>query len=325
MVWGKDELARARHERHPGGQPGLGAAARVRGAPLRAPPPATKTLAVVGKGITFDSGGISIKPAEGMEYMRQDMTGAATVIGFTQLAAATRLPVNVLGIFAATENLPSGSAYKPGDVFKAYNGKTLEIVNTDAEGRVILSDALAYAAEQKPDAIVDLATLTGACTVALGDHATGLMSNNQALANALIAAGERAGDRLLAAAAVAGLQGADQDGHGRRAQHAAAAAPARSPPACSCRSSSATCPGRTSTSPARPTPTRSSRTSRPISRATGPPASACACCGTSAGPGSKQRLAVLAGSRWSGVGVSVGLALRGIPRGSVHRHSHAAP
>jgi leucyl aminopeptidase len=160
-----------------------------------AAPAATKTLAVVGKGITFDSGGISIKPAEGMEYMRHDMTGAATVIGFVQLAASAKLPVSVLGVFAATENLPSGSAYKPGDVFKAYNGKTMEIVNTDAEGRVILSDSLAYAAEQKPDAIVDFATLTGACTVALGDHATGLMSNNQKLADQLLAAGERSGDR----------------------------------------------------------------------------------------------------------------------------------
>ena len=160
-----------------------------------AAPGTAKTLAVVGKGITFDSGGISIKPADHMEYMRHDMTGAATVLGFVQLAAAGKLPVSVLGVFAATENLPSGSAYKPGDVFKAYNGKTMEIVNTDAEGRVILSDSLAYAAEQKPDAIIDFATLTGACQVALGDHATGLMSNNQTLANQLLAAGERSGDR----------------------------------------------------------------------------------------------------------------------------------
>src|SRR5207302_8847541 len=158
-------------------------------------PGATKTLAVVGKGITFDSGGISIKPADHMEYMRHDMTGAATVIGFTQLAAAAKLPVNVIGVFAATENLPSGSSYKPGDVLKAYNGKTMEIVNTDAEGRVILSDSLAYAAEQKPDAIIDFATLTGACQIALGDHATGLMSNNQTLADQVVAAGERSGDR----------------------------------------------------------------------------------------------------------------------------------
>ena len=194
-VWGKDEL-RAH---------GMNAILAVNQGSVQPPAfvvmrykaagTATKTVAVVGKGITFDSGGISIKHADGMEYMRHDMTGAATVIGFVQLAAAGKLPVNVLGVFAATENLPSGSAYKPGDVFKAYNGKTMEIVNTDAEGRVILSDSLAYAAEQKPDAIVDFATLTGACQVALGDHATGLMSNNQALADRLLAAGQKSGDR----------------------------------------------------------------------------------------------------------------------------------
>lgn len=158
-------------------------------------PGATKTLAVVGKGITFDSGGISIKPADHMEYMRHDMSGAAAVIGFVDLAAAAGAPVNVLGVFAATENLPSATAYKPGDVIRAYNGKTMEIVNTDAEGRVILSDALAYTAEQKPDAIVDLATLTGACHIALGDYATGLMSNNQELADRVLAAGETSGER----------------------------------------------------------------------------------------------------------------------------------
>jgi leucyl aminopeptidase len=193
-VWGKDDL-RAH---------GMNAILAVNSGSAQAPafvalkytaPGARKTLAVVGKGITFDSGGISIKPAENMEFMRHDMTGAATVIGFTQLAAATKLPVNVLGVFAATENLPSGTAYKPGDVFRAYNGKTMEIVNTDAEGRVILSDSLAYAAEQKPDAIIDFATLTGACQVALGDHATGLMSNDQALADCVLAAGEKSGDR----------------------------------------------------------------------------------------------------------------------------------
>jgi len=193
-VWGKDELR----------EHGMNAILGVNQGSSQPPafvvlrysaPAATKTLAVVGKGITFDSGGISIKPAEHMEYMRHDMTGAATVLGFIQLAAAARLPVNVTGVFAATENLPSGTAYKPGDVFKAYNGKTMEIVNTDAEGRVILSDSLAYAAEQKPDAIIDFATLTGACQIALGDHATGLMTNNQPLADLLLKAGEKSGDR----------------------------------------------------------------------------------------------------------------------------------
>ena len=194
IVWGKDELAAH----------GMNAILAVNAGSMQAPafvamkysaPGAQKTLAVVGKGITFDSGGISIKPADGMEFMRHDMTGAATVIGFMQLAAAAKLEVNVLGVFAATENLPSGTSYKPGDVFKAYNGKTMEIVNTDAEGRVILSDALAYAVEQQPDAIIDFATLTGACQVALGDHATGLMTNHQPLADLVLAAGERSGDR----------------------------------------------------------------------------------------------------------------------------------
>jgi leucyl aminopeptidase len=193
-VWGKDEL----RERGMNGvlavnrgsaEPPVFVVMRYRADRAR------KTLAVVGKGITFDSGGISLKPADNMEYMRHDMSGAAAVIGFVQLAAATKLPVNVIGIFPATENLPSGTSYKPGDVFRAYNGKTMEIVNTDAEGRVILSDALAYAAEQRPDAIIDLATLTGACQVALGDHATGVMTNNQPLANLLVEAGERSGDR----------------------------------------------------------------------------------------------------------------------------------
>jgi leucyl aminopeptidase len=195
IVWGKDELR----------EKGMGGLLAVNQGSTQPPafvamrytaPNATKTLAVVGKGITFDSGGISIKPADHMEYMRHDMTGAATVIGFVELAAATQLPVNVLGVFAATENLPSGSAYKPGDVFRAYNGRTMEIVNTDAEGRVVLSDALSYAAEQKPDAIVDFATLTGACVVALGNHASGLMTNDDRLAKLLIKAGELAGDRV---------------------------------------------------------------------------------------------------------------------------------
>ncbi len=194
LVWGKDEL-RAH---------GMNAILAVSAGSAEPPafvvmrysaPGASKTLAVVGKGITFDSGGISVKPAEHMEFMRHDMTGAATVIGFLRLAAATKLPANVIGIFAATENLPSGTAYKPGDVYRASNGKTIDVVNTDAEGRVILSDALAYAVEQKPDAIVDLATLTGACQVALGDHATGLMTNDQPLADLMLGLGEQSGDR----------------------------------------------------------------------------------------------------------------------------------
>jgi leucyl aminopeptidase len=159
-------------------------------------PGAQKTLAVVGKGITFDSGGISIKPAENMHHMRHDKSGAAAVVGFMQAATALKLPVNVLGIFAATDNMPSGSAYRPGDVIQPRGGTTVEIINTDAEGRVILSDALCYAAEQEPDAIVDLATLTGACVVALGHHASGLFGNDEDLIETMLAAGNVSGERV---------------------------------------------------------------------------------------------------------------------------------
>jgi len=153
-------------------------------------------VALVGKGITFDSGGISIKPSEKMEEMKFDMCGAAAVIGTMQTAAALALPVKITGIIPSTENLPGGSAYKPGDIITMMNGKTVEIVNTDAEGRMILGDALHYASELKPDHLIDYATLTGACVVALGSEATGLFSNNDELAQKLIECGERAGERL---------------------------------------------------------------------------------------------------------------------------------
>jgi leucyl aminopeptidase len=158
--------------------------------------PGARTLAVVGKGITFDTGGISIKPANNMHYMRHDKSGAAAVIGFMQAAATLQLPINVLGVFAATDNMPGGNAYRPGDVIKSYSGKYMEIHNTDAEGRVVLADALAYAVEQKPDAIVDLATLTGACVVALGHVCSGLFSKHDDLAADLLKAGEASGERL---------------------------------------------------------------------------------------------------------------------------------
>lgn len=153
-------------------------------------------VALVGKGITFDSGGISIKPAEKMEEMKFDMCGAAAVIGIIEAVAKLELPVKVTGIFAATENLPSGSAYKPGEIITMMNGKTVEIVNTDAEGRMILADALHYASKLKPDHLLDYATLTGACVVALGSEAAGLFSNDDELARKLIEAGERTGERL---------------------------------------------------------------------------------------------------------------------------------
>jgi leucyl aminopeptidase len=154
------------------------------------------TYAVVGKGVIFDSGGISIKPSEKMEEMKYDKSGAAAVIALMKAVAELKLPVRLIGIVPAVENLPSGNALKPGDIIKFRNGKTAEIISTDAEGRLILADALAYASEMKPKALIDLATLTGACVIALGTHASGLFSNNDRLADALIKAGERTGERL---------------------------------------------------------------------------------------------------------------------------------
>src|SRR5688572_4010656 len=161
-----------------------------------APRKAKKHVALVGKGITFDSGGISIKPGEKMEEMKFDMCGAAAVIGIVEAAAKLELPVKITGIFAATDNLPSGSAYKPGEIITMMNGKTVEIVNTDAEGRMILGDALHYASQLKPDHLIDYATLTGACVVALASEAAGLFTDDDELARKLIHAGERVGERL---------------------------------------------------------------------------------------------------------------------------------
>lgn len=157
---------------------------------------AKKTVCLVGKGITFDSGGISIKPAEKMEEMKYDMCGAAAVIGTMEAVAKLKLPVHVYGIIASTENLPSGTAYKPGDIVTTMSGKTIEVINTDAEGRVILSDALHYASKLNPDHIIDFATLTGACVVALANEASGVFTADDGLAQKLIGAGERVGERL---------------------------------------------------------------------------------------------------------------------------------
>lgn len=154
-----------------------------------------KTLALVGKGITFDSGGISIKPGDKMDLMKMDMMGAAAVLGaMSALADLKPRNVHVVGIVAASENLPSGSAFKPGDILKAMNGVTMEIINTDAEGRLVLADGLSYAQRFEPDAIVDLATLTGACVVALGNHVSGLVTNDDALASRVKAAGDKTGE-----------------------------------------------------------------------------------------------------------------------------------
>ncbi len=153
-------------------------------------------LALVGKGITFDSGGISIKPSENMADMKGDMAGAASVLGTMVAIAKLKPAFNVTAICPATENLPSGSALKPGDVITALNGKTMEILNTDAEGRLILADALSYAVNLGARKIIDVATLTGACQVALGNICTGAFSNNQPLMNNVLAAGEEAGEYI---------------------------------------------------------------------------------------------------------------------------------
>ncbi|MBU0532968.1 leucyl aminopeptidase [Candidatus Micrarchaeota archaeon] len=151
---------------------------------------------IVGKGITFDSGGISLKPSKGMHEMKYDKTGAINVLGVMKAVAELKLPIRLIGLMPLTENLPSGNAQKPGDIIKAYNGKTIEVLNTDAEGRLILADALSFAAEQKPKAIIDMATLTGAILVCLGRHAAGLFSNDDKLANILEEAGDETHERV---------------------------------------------------------------------------------------------------------------------------------
>ena len=152
-------------------------------------------VVLVGKGVTFDSGGISIKPAQSMEDMKYDMSGAAAVLGTFEVLGRLKPKINVVGLIPATENLPSGTAVKPGDVVKSHLGKTIEIINTDAEGRLILCDALSYARRFKPAAVLDAATLTGAVVVALGHHAIGIMGNDEALLAEVRDAGERAGER----------------------------------------------------------------------------------------------------------------------------------
>jgi leucyl aminopeptidase len=151
-------------------------------------------VVLVGTGITFDTGGISIKPAAEMDEMKYDMCGAASVLGTLRAIASIGPKINVIGVIPTCENMPSGRATRPGDVVTSMSGQTVEILNTDAEGRLILCDALTYAERFKPQAVVDIATLTGACVIALGHHHSGLFSPSDALADALIAAGRTAGD-----------------------------------------------------------------------------------------------------------------------------------
>jgi leucyl aminopeptidase len=157
----------------------------------KSPPP----IVLVGKGVTFDSGGISLKDPPGMDEMKFDMSGAAAVIAALTLAAQLRLPLHLIGLIAAVENMPGGRAVKPGDIVTSASGQTVEILNTDAEGRLILSDALHYARRFHPGTVIDIATLTGACVVALGHHHSGVMGNDQALIRELLEAGQRADDR----------------------------------------------------------------------------------------------------------------------------------
>lgn len=154
-----------------------------------------KPVVLVGKGVTFDSGGISIKPAAAMDEMKFDMTGAASVLGVMKAVATLELPINVVGVLPATENMPDGNAVKPGDVVTSLSGQTIEILNTDAEGRLILCDALTWCARFEPAVVIDIATLTGACVIALGSHASGLLSNHDPLAIELLEAGQASGDR----------------------------------------------------------------------------------------------------------------------------------
>lgn len=156
--------------------------------------PDAQPTALVGKGVTFDTGGISLKPSAKMDEMKYDMCGAASVLGVMQALAILQPPINVIGVIPATENMPAGNATKPGDVVTSMSGKTIEILNTDAEGRLILCDALSYTEQFQPKATIDIATLTGACIVALGHHRSALYGNNQELVNALLAAGEKTQD-----------------------------------------------------------------------------------------------------------------------------------
>ncbi|MDH3999016.1 MAG: leucyl aminopeptidase [Desulfuromonadales bacterium] len=162
-----------------------------RGADAKQPP-----VALVGKGVVFDAGGISLKPAEKMDEMKMDMAGGAAVIGAMLAASLLKLPINLVGVVPAVENMPSGGAIRPGDILTSLSGKTIEVLNTDAEGRLILADALTYVKRFNPKMIVDLATLTGACIIALGHHASAVLGNDDKLVRKLLAAGEASGERL---------------------------------------------------------------------------------------------------------------------------------
>ncbi len=161
---------------------------------------AKRTVALIGKGITFDSGGLSLKPAQGMEHMKYDMSGAAIVLATMQAIGRLKPNVSVLGVIAATENMPGDHALHPGDVLRAMNGKTIEVNNTDAEGRLILADALVYACRRNVDELIDIATLTGAVVTALGRIAAGIMGSDESLIRRLIEASEKGRRKVVAIA-----------------------------------------------------------------------------------------------------------------------------
>lgn len=152
-------------------------------------------IVLVGKGLTFDSGGISLKPGDGMDEMKFDMCGAASVFGTMHAVISLQLPVNIVAVLAAAENMPDANAYRPGDILTTMSGQTVEVLNTDAEGRLVLCDALTYVERFEPELVIDVATLTGACVIALGKHASGLLSNHNPLAHEILNASEQSGDR----------------------------------------------------------------------------------------------------------------------------------
>lgn len=157
--------------------------------------PDDQPLVLVGKGLTFDSGGISIKPSDGMDEMKYDMCGASSVLGAMRTVAELNLPINIIGVLAGCENMPDANAYRPGDILTTMSGQTVEVLNTDAEGRLVLCDALTYVERFDPELVIDVATLTGACVIALGKHATGVMSTHNPLAHEIINASELSGDK----------------------------------------------------------------------------------------------------------------------------------
>ncbi|MBZ2279437.1 leucyl aminopeptidase, partial [Buchnera aphidicola] len=155
-----------------------------------------KVIGLVGKGVTFDSGGISIKPSSRMHEMKYDMCGAAVIYSTIAMAAKLKLPLNIIGLLACCENMPGGNSFKPGDIITTMSGKTVEILNTDAEGRLVLCDALTYLERFSPNIVIDVATLTGACVVALGNSVSGLFSNSEKLAQKLIDASMKTQDKI---------------------------------------------------------------------------------------------------------------------------------